>query len=46
MKENIDKTQAKGLQQWQERTPEERAELTLTPQDAVAEAGAGAGPGS
>jgi hypothetical protein len=40
MKENIDKTQAKGLQQWQERTPEERAELTLTPQDAVAEAGA------
>ena len=35
-KDNVDKSQAKGWADWQAKTPEERAELTLTPQDAVA----------
>lgn len=35
-KENIDKSQAKGWAKWLAKTPEERAELTLTPADAIA----------
>jgi hypothetical protein len=36
IKEAIDKSQAKGWAEWQTKTAEERAELTLTPQDAIA----------
>ncbi len=35
-KANVDKAQAAGWTTWQDKSPVERAELTLTPQDAVA----------
>lgn len=35
-KDNIDKSQAAGWKNWLAKSPQERAELTLTPQDAVA----------
>jgi hypothetical protein len=35
-KDNVDKSQAVGWKNWLAKTPQERAELTLTPQDAVA----------
>lgn len=34
-KESVDKSQATGWKNWLAKTPEERAELTLNPQDAV-----------
>lgn len=36
-RERIDATQAKGWEKWLAKTPEERAELTLNPEDAVAQ---------
>jgi hypothetical protein len=36
-KESVDKSQAKGWKSWLEKTPDERAELTLAAQDAVVE---------
>jgi hypothetical protein len=38
MKANVDKAQAKGLETWNKKTPEERAELSLAPGDAVSPA--------
>jgi hypothetical protein len=35
---NVAKSEAKALEEWDRKTPEEHAELTLTPQDAVAPA--------